>query len=132
MGWPFHRADPGARGDRMKFIPIDLGGAFVIEPEAASDERGFFARTWSADEFAARGLDAALVQCSVSFNAKRGTLRGIHYQVAPHEETKLVRCTAGAIYDVILDLRTTSPTHGRWFATELSASNHKSLYVPKG
>ena len=116
----------------MKFQESPLAGAYTIEMDRLEDERGFFARSHSAEEFAARGLPAAMPQSSVSFNARRGTLRGLHYQAEPHAEDKLVRCTAGAIYDVIVDLRPDSPTARRWFGVELSAANHRSLFVPKG
>lgn len=116
----------------MRFVETPLIGAFVIEPEPVDDERGFFLRTFCRREFAERGLIPDLVQCSVSFNRKRGTLRGMHYQAPPHEETKLVRCTSGAIYDVIVDLRTNSSSKLRWFAIELTAANHQMLYVPAG
>jgi dTDP-4-dehydrorhamnose 3,5-epimerase len=115
----------------MIFTETKLKGAFVIDIEQLGDERGFFARTWCKREFAQHGLDANLVQCSVSFNHARGTLRGMHYQRAPHEETKLVRCTTGAIYDVVIDLRHDSPTFTQWTAVELTASDHRMLYVPK-
>jgi dTDP-4-dehydrorhamnose 3,5-epimerase len=114
------------------FTETALGGAFTIDVEPIADERGFFARTWCQRELDARGLDARVVQCSVSFNLHPGTLRGLHYQAAPHEEVKLVRCTAGAIFDVIVDLRTGSPTFARHFGVVLSARNHRMLYVPKG
>jgi dTDP-4-dehydrorhamnose 3,5-epimerase len=116
----------------LKFAQTGLPGATVIEPERLSDERGFFARTWCAREFADHGLKRALVQCSISFNRRKGTLRGMHYQIPPHEEAKLVRCTLGAIYDVIVDLRTDSPTYLKHFAVELSQDNRKMLYVPEG
>ena len=116
----------------MIFKETKLQGAYIIEPELLEDERGFFARTWSREEFAARGLDANLVQCNSSFNKQRGTLRGMHYQTAPHEEVKLARCTAGAIYDVIVDLREDSPTRSQWIAMELSAANRLMVYIPKG
>ncbi len=116
----------------MKFTETTLKGAFVIEPDRIEDERGFFARTFCRREFEAHGLNPDLVQCSVSFNLKRGTLRGMHYQVAPHAETKLVRCTRGAIYDVIVDLRPQSRTFRQWVAVELSANNRLMLYIPKG
>ena len=116
----------------MIFIETKLKGAYIIEPERLEDERGFFARTWCEDEFAAHGLNPRLVQCNISFNKKKGALRGMHYQVAPYEEAKLVRCTKGAIYDVIIDLRFNSPTHKQWFAVELTAENRKMLYVPEG
>lgn len=116
----------------MRLVPTPLAGAFVIELEPRGDERGFFARAFDRDVFAAHGLDGAVAQCNVSFNERRGTLRGMHYQVEPHAETKLVRCTAGAIHDVIVDLRDDSPTRAKWFAVELSAADHRALYVPKG
>ena len=116
----------------MKFISVPLQGAVVIEIEPIADERGFFARTWAAQEFKSQGLNPNLAQCSVSFNKRKGTLRGMHYQEQPFAEAKLVRCCSGAIYDVIVDLRRTSPTHRKWIAVELSAANHKMLYVPEG
>lgn len=116
----------------MLFSESILKGAYIIEPEKLEDERGFFARSWCADEFAAYGLNPKIVQCSISFNHKKGTLRGMHYQVAPYEEEKLVRCTAGAVFDVIIDLRPESPTFKAWLAVELSASNRKMIYIPGG
>ena len=116
----------------MKFTETILNGAFVIEPERIEDERGFFARTFCHREFEDHDLKPNLLQCSVSFNRKRGTLRGMHFQVAPHAETKLVRCTRGAIYDVVLDLRPQSATFRRWVAVELSAENGLMLYIPEG
>ena len=116
----------------MIFTPLGLPGAFVIELEKLEDERGFFARTWSRREFESRGLNPRVEECSVSFCPSRGTLRGMHYQAAPHEEAKLVRCTAGAIYDVIIDLRPGSATYTRWEAVELTAANRRVLYVPEG
>lgn len=116
----------------MKFSPTALAGACIIDIEQVPDERGFFARSWCREEFSRHDLNPDLAQCSISFNKKRGTLRGMHYQVAPHEETKVVRCTRGAIHDVILDLRPQSPTFRKWFAVELSADNRRMLYVPAG
>jgi dTDP-4-dehydrorhamnose 3,5-epimerase len=116
----------------MIFSETTLAGAMIIDVSRMADERGFFARCFSADEFAARGLPAAMPQCSVSFNTRKGTLRGMHFQAAPHAEDKLVRCTAGSIFDVIVDLRPASPTRGRWFGVELTAANRRSLFVPKG
>ncbi|MDR3685376.1 MAG: dTDP-4-dehydrorhamnose 3,5-epimerase [Coriobacteriia bacterium] len=107
-------------------------GVFVLEPEKARDERGYFARMWSADEFEHAGLCSAWVQSSVSFNTRRGTLRGMHYQVEPHREVKLVSCTAGAVFDVVIDLRADSPSYRRWFGVELTADNRCTLYVPEG
>jgi len=116
----------------VKFIETSIPGAFIIEPDRLADERGFFARTWCAREFADHGLKNVLVQCSISFNKHRGTLRGLHYQTSPHEEAKLIRCTAGAIFDVIVDLRADSPAYLRHFAVELSQENRKMLYAPEG
>lgn len=116
----------------MLFRETHLGGAYVIEPERLADERGFFARTFCEQEFEARGLNPRIVQCNVSFNKLKGTLRGMHYQAAPHEETKLVRCTQGAIYDVIIDLRPASPTFKQWVAVELSRANGLMLFIPEG
>jgi len=115
----------------MLFQETPLPGAYVIELEKIEDERGFFARSWCLNEFAARGLDANLAQCNVSFNKRKGTLRGLHYQVPPHAETKVVRCTRGALYDVIVDLRADSPTFLKWFGVELTATNYRMLYIPK-
>ena len=116
----------------MKFIATPLAGAYIVDIDPTSDERGFFARTFCADEFAEFGFDAATLECSASFNASKGTLRGMHYQAPPHEEDKLIRCTAGAIFDVIIDIRAGSPSYGRWFGTELTASNRRALLAPKG
>lgn len=116
----------------MILRPTKLAGAVIVEPEPIADERGFFARMFSRAEFAEAGLDDNVAQCSISFNAAAGTLRGLHYQAAPHAESKLVRCTQGVIYDVIVDLRPESPTFCDWVAIELSAANRLGLYVPKG
>lgn len=116
----------------MKFIATPLAGVFVVEPELITDERGFFARTVCREEFAHHGGSANFVQQSISFNRRRGTLRGLHYQAAPYEEEKLVRVTAGAIFDVVVDLRADSPARGHWFGIELSARNRQALYIPKG
>ena len=116
----------------MIFKPTELPGAYVIEPERLEDIRGYFARTFSEADFAARGLDARVVQCSVSFNHRKGTLRGMHYQVSPFEEAKLVRCNRGAVYDVIIDLRRDSPAFKKHFAVQLDEQNGKMVYVPAG
>jgi dTDP-4-dehydrorhamnose 3,5-epimerase len=116
----------------MIFKETKLKGAYVIEIEPIEDERGFFARSFCTKEFEKYGLNIRIVQCNISYNEKKGTLRGMHYQVAPHAETKLVRCTRGAIYDVALDLRKDSPTFKQWVATELSANNHRIFYIPDG
>ena len=115
----------------MILIETKLKGAFIIEPEKLEDERGFFARTWCRREFAAHGLNPELTQCSISFNRRHGTLRGMHYQTDPYDETKLVRCTRGSIYDVIIDLRPGSPTFAQWVAIELNADNLRMLYIPE-
>ena len=116
----------------MKVVETALAGVLVLEIEPIEDERGFFARTWDRAELRSRGLTADLDQVSVAFNRVAGTLRGLHYQAAPHEEAKTVRCTAGAIFDVAVDLREGSPTRHQWVGVELSATNHRSLYVPEG
>jgi dTDP-4-dehydrorhamnose 3,5-epimerase len=116
----------------MLFQSTTLPGVFVLELERIADERGFFARTFSKDEFRERGLTSRLAQCSLSFNPLRGTLRGLHYQAEPYAETRLVRCTMGAIYDVVVDLRPDSDAYCRWVAAELSADNRLMLYVPEG
>lgn len=116
----------------MVFAETGLPGAMIVEVERHADERGFFARSWCTREFAERGLNPTVVQCNVSGNRARGTLRGMHYQVAPHAEAKLVRCTKGAIYDVIIDLRPSSPTFLQHVGVELTADNHRALYIPEG
>jgi dTDP-4-dehydrorhamnose 3,5-epimerase len=109
-----------------------LAGTCILAPELVGDARGFFARLWSADALEARGLVSRFNHASVSFNRRKGTLRGMHYQTAPFAETKLVRCTRGAIYDVVLDLRPGSPTLRRWIAAELTAENRCLIYIPAG
>ena len=116
----------------MIFTETALSDAYVIDLEPLADERGFFARIWCAREFAARGLESRLVQCSISVNRRRGTLRGMHYQAPPHTEVKLVRCTRGAVFDVIIDLRPDSPTLGQHVAVELTAESRRMLYIPAG
>lgn len=116
----------------MKFTPAKVAGAWIIEMERHEDERGWFARTWCAEEFAKHGLNPNLSQCSASFNQHRGTLRGMHYQASPHEEAKLVRCTRGAIFDVALDLRRDSPSFKQWACVDLTPDNGRALYVPEG
>ena len=115
----------------MRFLPTPLSGAFVVEPDPNEDSRGFFARTFCAREFSGQGLASTFVQCSISYNHKRGTLRGLHHQMPPAAEVKLVRCTSGAIYDVVVDLRRNSPTYLQHFGVELSARNRRALYVPE-
>jgi dTDP-4-dehydrorhamnose 3,5-epimerase len=116
----------------MKLTETKLPGVFLVEPEKFHDTRGFFALTWSQREFRELGLNSNLVECNISFNHKRGTLRGMHFQTAPYAQEKLVRCTRGSLYDVVIDLRTESPTRGQWVAVELTADNHKAIYVPGG
>jgi dTDP-4-dehydrorhamnose 3,5-epimerase len=116
----------------MIFTPTAIPGAFIIDVEPKVDSRGFFARVQCIDEFAAHGFSFCPVQASISWNTRRGTLRGLHYQTGANAEMKLVRCTMGAIYDVLLDMRPASAARGRWFAVELSAENHRSLFIPEG
>jgi dTDP-4-dehydrorhamnose 3,5-epimerase len=116
----------------MIFHETGLKGAYVIDLQRLEDDRGFFARSWCQREFAARGLNQRVVQCNLSFNAAKGTLRGMHYQAKPCEEAKLIRCTKGAIHDVIVDIRPDSPTFRRYFAVQLTADNRRLLYVPEG
>jgi len=116
----------------MIFTETKLKGAYLIDLDKHEDERGFFARSWCTDEFERHGLNPRLVQCNISFNKKLGTLRGLHYQSSPYQEAKLVRCTMGALYDVIIDLRSDSSSFKKWFSVELTAQNRRSLYVPEG
>lgn len=116
----------------MIFTELPLAGAFAIDVEPRSDERGLFARTVCAEEFGRHGLSTVFVQSSVSWNRQAGTLRGLHFQAAPHEEEKLVRCTAGRVFDVMVDLRPGSATHGRWTAVELDAGGRRAVYIPGG
>lgn len=116
----------------MIFIETKLRGAYIIELDPHIDERGLFARTFCRQEFTARGLNPNIAQCNISFNDRKGTLRGLHYQTKPFEEAKLVRCTRGAIYDVIVDIRPGSPTFHQWISAELTEGNRKAFYVPEG
>lgn len=116
----------------MIFTETKFKGVYIIELEKLEDERGFFARSWDTNEFKERGLNQNLVQCNISFNTKKGILRGMHYQKEPFEEVKLVRCTKGKIFDVIIDLRENSPSKNEWFGIKLSESNYKMIYVPEG
>lgn len=116
----------------MRFIETPLPGAWVIEPERIADKRGWFARTFDAEEFRARGLNPAVMQCNASFNARRDTLRGMHYQAEPNGESKLVRCVRGTVFDVAVDLRPDSPTYRDWHGVELSAEQHRAFYIPAG
>jgi dTDP-4-dehydrorhamnose 3,5-epimerase len=116
----------------MTFHETELSGVFEIHLEPMGDDRGFFARSWCRKEFESRGLNPKVVQCNISFNLKKGTLRGIHYQAAPHQEAKMVRCTRGAIYDVVVDLRPQQPTFRKWIGVLLTAANRCMLHVPEG
>jgi dTDP-4-dehydrorhamnose 3,5-epimerase len=116
----------------MIFIETKLPGVFIVEVQRLEDDRGFFGRSFCRREFAGRGLNPEVAQCNISFNRDTGTLRGMHYQAAPHAEEKVVRCTRGSLYDVIVDLRTESPTYKQWIAVELTGENRRMLYIPKG
>ena len=116
----------------MRFVSTPLPGVFVIEQQRHADERGHFARTWCEGELAEQGLETRVAQCSDSYNHRRGTLRGMHYQAPPHAEVKVVRCTRGAMFDVAVDLRPHSPTFRKWFGVELRPENGRALYVPRG
>jgi dTDP-4-dehydrorhamnose 3,5-epimerase len=116
----------------VRFVPTKIAGAWLIEQDRHADERGFFARTWCAREFEEHGLEPGMAQCSVSFNLRRGTLRGLHYQAPPFAEAKLVRCTRGALFDVAVDLRPDSPTFRGWVGVDLTEGNGRGLYVPRG
>lgn len=116
----------------MRFIETYITGAWLVQPEPRVDDRGFFARLWAVNEFAARGLNARFVECNNSFSLIRGTLRGLHYQAPPHAEAKLVHCVRGRVFDAIVDMREDSPSYRRWFGAELSADNRSMMYVPEG
>ena len=116
----------------MIFTETKLDGVFIIEPEKIEDERGFFARVWDKEVFEEMRLDPKLVQCNISFNKKRGTIRGMHYQIHPYEEAKLVRCTKGSVFEVMIDLRPNSKNFKKWQSVEISSENYKMLYVPEG
>lgn len=116
----------------MRFTPLSLSGAFIIEPEPRGDDRGFFARLFCTEEFGAQGLATAWTQCNMSFSLNRGTVRGLHFQRPPAAETKLIRCTRGAVFDVIVDLRLGSPSYGKWHSEQLDDANRAMLCVPEG
>jgi dTDP-4-dehydrorhamnose 3,5-epimerase len=116
----------------MIFTALSLAGAYRIEPQFIADERGAFGRRFCVNEFRAVGLESEFVQCSISINRRAGTIRGMHFQIPPHLETKVVRCTRGAVFDVMVDLREGSPTYGQWHSEELSVDNQLMLYIPKG
>ena len=132
MGRTLRRADPERAGPGVIFTETALRGAFVLDVEPHRDERGFFARAWCARELAEHGLETRIAQCDLSRTVRRGTVRGLHYQQAPHAQVKVVRCIAGAVWDVIVDLRPDSATYTRHVGIELSAENHRALYVPAG
>jgi len=125
------RGRPGYKPSRVRFTETSLGGVYILELDPIADQRGFFARTFSIDEFAARGLETRIEQCSLSRTVRRGSLRGLHYQVAPATEVKLVRCVRGALFDVVVDVRLDSPTYLQHVAVELSADNGRALYIPE-
>jgi len=132
MGWKVRRSDSAPRGHSLIFTASLIPGAWIIDLDPRVDDRGFFARNWCQHEFEKKGINAQLAQCNVSVNKQRGTLRGMHFQGDPHPEAKLVRCTRGSIYDVVLDLRKESTTYLKWQAVELSHENHRALFVPAG
>lgn len=132
MGREIRGADSPGSGIGVIVSETGLGGAYVIDPELIEDERGFFARIWCQRELDAVGIKSRIVQCNISYNKKKGTLRGMHYQIDPAAEAKLVRCTMGAIHDVIIDLRENSPTYTKHYAVVLSAENRRTLYIPEG
>ena len=132
LGGAVRRADSGRQGLLVIFIEMPLRGTYIIQPEPREDSRGFFARAWCQREFEAHGIHFRVVQADISFNKKRGTLRGVHYQTHPYEEAKLIRCTMGALYAVTLDLRPDSPTFRRHTTVMLSAENRKMLFIPEG
>jgi dTDP-4-dehydrorhamnose 3,5-epimerase len=116
----------------LKFIETPLANLYIVEIEPFNDDRGFFARSFCARDFLAHGLELTVAQCNISFNEKTGTLRGLHFQAPPHEEAKLVRCTRGAIYDVAVDIRPSSRTYLKWYATELTSENRRMMFIPHG
>jgi dTDP-4-dehydrorhamnose 3,5-epimerase len=135
VGRPLRRPDPAPGGpelSRLTFTATAVDGAFIVDVERIEDKRGFFARAFCIEQFAAQGLETAIVQSNISHNEKRGTLRGMHYQAAPHEEAKLVRCVRGEVFDVALDLRRGSKTFLRWAAVTLTAEKRNAFYIPKG
>lgn len=132
MGRPLRHRGAGTDGIPVKFTATDVAGAFIVEPEILSDERGSFVRTFCAETFAAHGLATIYPQCNVSTNTRRGTLRGLHFQTAPGAEAKLVRATRGRVFDVAVDLRPDSPSHLKWAAVELDAEWHNAFYIPAG
>ena len=132
MGLPLRLAGPSVGTRAVIFEELSLAGVFTVEPEPVRDERGLFARTYDMREFAEHGLEFHVAQASVSFNARRGTLRGMHLQTPPHGEAKLIRCVAGSVHDVVVDLRAGSPTQLQWLEVELSVKRRNALYLPPG
>lgn len=132
MGWKVCYSYSATGDLKLKFIELSLANAFIIQPELIEDERGFFTRVFCSQEFKKHGLNPHLEQCNISFNHKKGTLRGMHYQIGDKSEVKLVRCTRGKLFDVIIDLRPSSPTYKKWQGIELSSENRWMLYIPEG
>ena len=132
MGGKVCRSNSTGRGYRLIFTETKFAGAYVVDIEPTKDERGFFARSWCRSEFKKHGMNSNLEQCNISYNKKNRTLRGMHFQLPPHEEAKFVRCTKGAIYDVIVDLRSESATYCKWQSIELNEENRRALYIPEG
>jgi dTDP-4-dehydrorhamnose 3,5-epimerase len=132
MGWKVCYSNSKGENILMMFTETNLQGSFIIDLEKINDERGYFTRVWDKKEFEDKGLDVNLSQCSISYNKKQGTLRGMHYQICPYEEVKIVQCIQGSIFDVIIDLRKNSKTCYKWFGIELSENSYKCLYIPKG
>jgi dTDP-4-dehydrorhamnose 3,5-epimerase len=132
MGWKVFCGYTRNSGAPMKLIKIEIPGVYLVNLNLHKDDRGYFARTYCENEFKAANIQTGFVQCNISFNKKRGTLRGMHYQDHPHWEAKLIRCTHGKIFDVIIDLRKDSSTYGQSFSVELSSENKKGIYIPKG
>ena len=130
MGWKVHHSNSRS-SSFMIFTECNLSGAYIIQPNLINDERGFFTRSFCQKEFLAKGLKSNIKQCNVSFNIKKGTIRGMHYQTTPYQEAKLIRCTKGKVYDVIIDLRPHSSTYKQSITVELSETNRKMLYVPE-
>jgi len=132
MEWKICCFTSKSGGNKMKLSETKLQGVYVIKIEKLEDERGFFARTWDKEFFKSNGLNTDLVQCNISFNKKKGTVRGLHYQIPPYEEAKLVRCTHGKVFEVVIDLRKNSKTFLQWDDVELDSKDYKMLFVPEG
>jgi dTDP-4-dehydrorhamnose 3,5-epimerase len=132
VGWEVRRSNPRGEGSRLRFLETFLAGLHVVEIEPHNDERGFFARSFCTKEFKDRGLESSVAQCNISFNARAGTVRGLHFQAEPYGEAKLVRCTRGAIYDVAVDIRPRSKTFLKWYAIELTSENRRMMFIPQG